>query len=114
MLSPLCDPDNATFWLYMAMAVFAALVVGFGYGRWAGSRVRGGGLISAQSWLILMLSIAFPCAATLLAALIYDALFPSVDHCGTTDRHVLPILMTLATFPSIWFAAVVGSRRKAL
>lgn len=114
MLSPLCNQDNPTFWLYMAMAVGAALAVGFGYGRWAGYRVRGGGLISAQPWLIVVLSIAFPVVATLLAGLIYDAVFPSVDHCGTTDRHVVPMMMTLATFPSIWLAAVAGSRRKAL
>lgn len=114
MLSPLCDPDNPTVWFYVAMAVFAAFVVGFRYGHWARSRVPGGGLTTEQPWPTVLLSIAFPFVATLLAALIYDAVFPTVDYCGTTDRHELPILMTLATFPSICFAAVVGSRRKAL
>ncbi len=113
MLSPFCDPDNATVWLYVAMAVFAAFVVGFGYGHWARSRVPGGGLINAQPWPIVLLSIAFPFVATLLAAVIHNAVFPTVDYCGTTDRHELPILMTLATFPSIWFAAVIACRRKA-
>jgi ABC-type amino acid transport system permease subunit len=91
------------------MAVVAALVIGMGYGRWARSRAVGGGLIDAQRWPIVLALIGVPFAATLLAAFLYDAAFPSVDHCGTTDRHVLPFIMTLSTFPAVWIGSLAGA-----
>jgi ABC-type amino acid transport system permease subunit len=113
MISPLCDPDNITVWLYVLLATGAAVLIGFGYGRWARARVPGGGLINAQRWPVVLLSLALPFAATLLAALVYDAAFPSVDHCASTDRHVLPFWMTLATLPGIWTGALAGCWRAA-
>ncbi len=110
-LSPLCDPADDIYWTMLALAAAVGVGIGFAYGRWVRGRSVSGGAFLGVAWWISALSLAFLIGAALISSLFYDALFPSVDMCGSTDRHVLPFTMALLTLPSVWIGTLLGARR---
>jgi hypothetical protein len=107
-----CDPSDQTFYFVCGISVSIGMALSFYiYMRLRTAWPKCMDELGCLGFSSLLCTMAIVLA--FLGSQLVNEMVPSVEACGTTDRHVLPFMVGLLLLPSVIAGAVSASLWKS-